>query len=96
MEAGIQVCTKNVDSAKSIKLSTNTHKLIMCRAMLSDIHETVVDVVGERYGGDQDGHLENFRNRIGELDTELSYIIGVFVEVASLEGDFETGGFKEL
>lgn len=60
METDIKVCTKNLENAKNIKLSTNTHKLIMCRVMLDDINETVVDVIGERYESDQDKFLESF------------------------------------
>lgn len=52
MEADIKVCTKNLENARNIKLSTSTHKLIMCRAMLDDINETVTSVIGERYESD--------------------------------------------
>lgn len=96
METDIKVCTKNLENAKNIKLSTNTHKLIMCRAMLDDINETVVDVIGERYESDQDKFLESFRSRILEFDKELCNLVNLLIEVTPRDGDYKTGGFKEI
>lgn len=92
----VEIITKNLENAKNIKLSTNTHKLIMCRAMLDDIHETVVDVIGERYENDQDKFLENFRSKILEFDKELCNLISLLIEVTPHDGDYKTGGFKEM
>lgn len=96
METEIKVSTKNLENAKNIKLSKNTHTLIMCRAMLSDIQETVVEVVGELYGNRQDEYLEDFRDRQCNLDIELCSLISTFIEVTTLDGDTKTGSFKEM
>lgn len=96
METEIKVSTKNLENAKNIKLSKNTHTLIMCRALLTDIQDTVVEVVGELYGNEQDKHLEEFRTRQYNLDIELCSLISTFIEVTSLDGDTKTGSFKEM
>ena len=64
--------------------------------MLSDIYETVVDIIDEVYGHSQDEHLEEFKTKHFNLDIELCSLISTFIEVTSLKGDFETGAFKEM
>ena len=96
MEKEIKLSTKNVERAKTIKLSTNTHTLIQCRAMLNDIYGTVTDVVDARYGNQQDEILKDFRAEYSNFDYELCKLISMFIEVTSLQGTYEDGCFAEM
>ena len=97
METEIKVSTKNLENAKNIKLSTNTHKLIMCRAMLNDIEETVVNIVGDIYGASQEDEiLKDFRTRQSNLDLEISTLLSDVIDDTLHNGDFDTGAFKEM
>ena len=92
----IKLSTKHVENSKTIKLSTNTHTLIQCRAMLNDIYDTVTDVVGARYGNQQEEMLKDFRAEYCNFDYELCNLISTFIEVTSLDGAFKDGSFKEM
>lgn len=97
METEIKVSTKNLENAKNIKLSKNTHTLIMCRAMLFDIESTVVDVISDVYGDKQsDERLEDFRTRSCNLDGELCSLMTTLIDITSLDGTVQDGSFKEM
>lgn len=96
MEKEVKVSTRHLENSKTIKLSTNTHTLIQCRAMLSDVYDTVTDVIDARYGNQQDAILEDFRSTFCDLDNELCGLIGMFIEVTSMQGNFREGCYKEI
>lgn len=76
-------CATNV---ANIQLSESTKALLLCRAQLSDIYNTVGGIVYNRYREDLS---ENFQDAHIKLDGELVKIISMFIEVASLQSDYK-------
>lgn len=92
-----QVSTKNLENARNIKLSTNTHKLILCRAMINDVYDTLIEVVSDAYGNQQEDEiLEPFRNAYIEVDNEVCNLISQFIETTSISGAYGQGAFIEM
>lgn len=76
-------CATNV---ADIKLSESTKALLLCRAQLSDIYNTVGDIVYCQYREDLS---EVFQDAHRELDSELVKIISMFIEVTSLQSNYK-------
>ncbi len=81
----IKISTMCADNVANIQLSDSTKALLLCRAQLSDIYETVGNIVLSRYNTDlsdsfQDAHIK--------LDNELVAIISTFIEVTSLQSEY--------
>ena len=77
------VCTNNV---ANIQVSEETKALLLCRARLSDIYNTVGNIVGDRYREDLP---DSFQYAHIKLDGELVKIISTFIEVTSLQSDYK-------
>ncbi len=76
-------CATNV---ANIQLSDNTKALLLCRAQLSDIYNTVGKIVHSRYREDLS---EAFQEANIKFDNELMTIISMFIEVTSLQSDYK-------
>lgn len=79
-------CETNI---AGIQVSEKTKALLRCRAKLSDVYQTVSEIVDSRYSGDTyKAMFEGFENKHCDLDNELMKIISMFIEVTSLESNY--------
>lgn len=76
-------CATNV---ANIKLSESTKALLLCRAQLSDIYNTVSNIVQSRYDEDPS---DSFQEASILFDTELVKVISMFIEVTSLQSNYK-------
>lgn len=76
-------CVTNV---ANIKLSESTKALLLCRAQLSDIYNTVSNIVQSRYDEDPS---DSFQEASILFDTELVKVISMFIEVTSLQSNYK-------
>ena len=90
------ISNQHTTNAKTIKISTNTHRLIISRAMINDAFDTVTDVICQVYGCEYDAILQDFRNSYGKLDNEVCKLIGQSVRDTTLKGGSATGAFIEM
>lgn len=77
------MCAANV---ANIQLSESTKALLLCRAQLSDIYDTVSNIVESRYDKDPS---DSFQKASILFDTELVKIISMFIEATSLQSDYK-------
>lgn len=76
-------CAANV---ANIQLSERTKALLLCRAQLSDIYNTVGGIVYSQYREDLS---DSFQDAQIKLDGELVKIISMFIEVTSLNSNYK-------
>lgn len=86
MSKEIKISNECATNVADIQLSESTKALLLCRAQLSDIYNTIGDIVYSRYKEDlsediQDAHIK--------LDGELVKIISMFIEVTSLLSNYK-------
>lgn len=86
MSEEIKIHSEGASNATNIQLSESTKALLLCRAQLSDIFNTVGDVVYSRYMTDLP---DSFGDAHMNLDKELMDIINTFIEVTSLQSDYK-------
>lgn len=76
-------CAANV---ANIQLSESTKALLLCRAQLSDIYNTVGGIVYSQYREDLS---DSFQDAQIKLDGELVKIMNMFIEVTSLNRNYK-------
>lgn len=76
-------CAANV---ANIQLSESTKALLLCRAQLSDIYNTVGGIVYSQYREDLS---DSFQDAQIKLDGELVKIMNMFIEVTSLNSNYK-------
>lgn len=86
MSKEIKISNMCAANAANIQLSESTKALLLCRAQLSDIYNTVGGIVCSRYREDLS---EDFQDAHIKFDSELVKIISMFIEVASLQSDYK-------
>lgn len=75
-------CANNV---ANIQISEETKALLLCRARLSDIYNTVANVVNQTYNADTDNICTGFSDKFNEFDFKLLELISTYVETTSLD-----------
>ena len=78
----------NVSNVGNIQISEETKALISCRAKLSDIYETVANVIGRLYG-DTDNVFDGFSDSFYAFDEYLLNAIIKAVELKSLSSRYK-------
>lgn len=76
-------CAANV---ANIQLSESTKALLLCRAQLSDIYNTVGGIV---YSQCREDLSDSFQDAQIKLDGELVKIMNMFIEVTSLNSNYK-------
>lgn len=80
----------NVSNVGNIQISEETKALISCRAKLSDIYETVANVIGRLYGDtDMDNVFDGFSDSFYAFDEYLLNAIIKAVELKSLSSRYK-------
>lgn len=79
-------CQKAVDS---IKLSDETKALLKCKAMLSDVYQTVSNVMLKTYENNSDDYESKFTDKYNDLDKELCDIINIVMDTRAIESNFK-------
>ncbi len=69
-----------IDNVKDIQISEETKTLMLCRARLSSIYNTVSNVVNKTYNQDADNVFDGFSDKFDEFDHKLMEIISTYVE----------------
>lgn len=77
-----------IDNVKDIQISEETKVLMLCRARLSSIYNTVSNVVNKTYNQDTDNVFEGFTDKFDEFDHKLMEVISSYVEVKSLNSNY--------
>ena len=77
-----------VNNATNIQISEETKALLLCRARLSDIYQTVSNVVYRQYGTDVDKEFSGFWDAFSKFDSELMKALSCFIEVSSLGSNY--------
>lgn len=75
-------------NATDIQISEETKTLLLCRAKLSDIYNTVSNVVYRQYGADIDKRFPGFWDAFSKFDSQLMEVLSCFIEVTSLNSDY--------
>lgn len=89
MNPKIKISNRCEANVTSIEISDMTKALMQCRAKLSDIYQTISDIIESRYDGDSyKSVFEGFENTHCALDNELVKITSIFIEVTSLESNY--------
>lgn len=78
-------CSNNV---ANIQISEETKTLLLCRAKLSDIYNTVSNVVYRQYGTDTDKKFPDFWDAFSKFNGELMEVLSCFIDVASLNSNY--------
>ena len=73
-----------IDNVQNIQISEETKILMLCRARLSSIFNTVSNVVDKTYKKDVDDVFEGFTDKFDEFDHKMMEVISTYVEVTSL------------
>ena len=86
-----ELTTKDyVSNVGNIQISEETKALISCRAKLSDIYETVANVIGRLYGDtDIDNVFDGFSDSFYTFDEYLLNAIIKAVELKSLSSRYK-------
>lgn len=79
-----------VSNVGDIQISEETKALISCRARLSEIYETVANVIGRLYGDtDMDSVLNGFSSNFYAFDETILNAIIKAVEEKTLSSGYE-------
>ena len=73
-----------IDNVQNIQISEETKILMLCRARLSSVFNTVTNVVNKTYRKDVDDVFEGFTDKFDEFDHKMMEVISTYVEVTSL------------
>ena len=73
-----------IENVQNIQISEETKILMLCRARLSSIFNTVSNVVDKTYKKDVDDVFEGFTDKFDEFDHKMMEVISTYVEVTSL------------
>ncbi len=77
-----------IDNVQNIQISEETKVLMLCRARLSSVFNTVANVVEKTYRKDVDDIFEGFTDKFDEFDHKLMEVISTYVEVTSLSSNY--------
>lgn len=77
-----------IDNVQNIQISKETKVLMLCRARLSSVFNTVANVVEKTYRKDVDDIFEGFTDKFYEFDHKLMEVISTYVEVTSLSSNY--------
>lgn len=89
MSQTIKISDEYERNVANIQISEKTKVLLQCRAKLSDVYQTVSEIIYSRYSEDSyKAMFEGFENKHCDLDNELVRIISMFIEVTSLESNY--------
>ncbi len=73
-----------IDNVQNIQISEETKVLMLCRARLSSVFNTVE----KTYRKDVDNIFEEFTDKFDEFDHKLMEVISTYVEVTSLSSNY--------
>ena len=77
-----------IENVQNIQISEETKILMLCRARLSSVFNTVTNVVNKTYRKDVDDIFEGFTDKFDEFDQKLMEVISTYVEVTSLSHNY--------
>ena len=77
-----------IDNVQNIQISEETKVLMLCRARLSSVFNTVANVVEKTYRKDVDDIFEGFTEKFVEFDHKLMEVISTYVEVTSSSSNY--------
>ena len=77
-----------IDNVQNIQISEETKVLMLCRARLSSVFNTVANVVEKTYRKDVDDIFEGFTDKFDEFDHKLMEVISTYVELISLDRNY--------
>lgn len=77
-----------IENVQNIQISEETKILMLCRARLSSVFNTVTNVVNKTYRKDVDDIFEGFTDKFDEFDQKLMEVISTYVNVTSLSSDY--------
>ena len=77
-----------IDNVQNIQISEETKILMLCRARLSSVFNTVANVVDKTYRKNIDDVFEGFTDKFEEFDHKLMEVISTYVEVTSLNRNY--------
>ena len=77
-----------IDNVQNIQISEETKILMLCRARLSSVFNTVANVVDKTYKKNIDDVFEGFTDKFDEFDHKLMEVISTYVEVTSLNRNY--------
>ncbi len=77
-----------IENVQNIQISEETKILMLCRARLSSIFNTVSNVVDKTYKKDVDDVFEGFTDKFGEFDHKMMEVISTYVNVTSLSSGY--------
>ena len=77
-----------IENVQNIQISEETKILMLCRARLSSIFNTVSNVVDKTYKNDVDDVFEGFTDKFDEFDHKMMEVISTYVDVTSLSRNY--------
>ena len=77
-----------IENVQNIQISEETKILMLCRARLSSIFNTVSNVVDKTYKKDVDDIFEGFTDKFDEFDHKMMEVISTYVNVTSLSSGY--------
>ena len=77
-----------IENVQNIQISEETKILMLCRARLSSIFNTVSNVVDKTYKKDVDDVFEGFTDKFDEFDHKMMEVISTYVDVTSLSRNY--------
>lgn len=80
--------TLEIGNTNCIQTSEETMTLIRCRAMLSDIYNTVNKIMTDCEKVDYSDYIKEFGDDFGEMDAVLSQILWLRMDVELTENNF--------
>ena len=81
-----QVLNDAMLNVQNVVISDYTRALLICRAKLSDVFNSVVNIHADRYGGDDP---EEFMKKMSDADEALCKLIGDSVAVSLIESNYK-------
>ena len=77
-----------IENVQNIQISEETKILMLCRARLSSVFNTVTNVVNKTYRKDVDDIFEGFTDKFDEFDHKMMEVISTYVDVTSLSRNY--------
>ena len=77
-----------IENVQNIQISEETKILMLCRARLSSIFNTVSNVVDKTYKKNIDDVFEEFTDKFDEFDHKMMEVISTYVNVTSLSSGY--------
>ena len=77
-----------IENVQNIQISEETKILMLCRARLSSIFNTVANVVDKTYKKNIDDVFEEFTDKFDEFDHKMMEVISTYVDVTSLSRNY--------